>query len=86
MLKYVKRRSFLDLLFAFYQKIYYICVMALNIKEKINKKDSKVSFTEEEVVYLLELIKKSKFKGEDVQLVYEIAVKLTLLHNIFTNN
>lgn len=50
------------------------------ILNKITKKaetDTKnVSFTKEELEFLLKTIANSTFNGKDVQLVYDVAVKL----------
>ena len=50
------------------------------ILNKVTKKaetdDAKITLTKEELEFLLNTIAKSTFNGKDVQLVYDVAVKL----------
>ncbi len=43
---------------------------------KENKKSDNEVFSKEELEFLLQLISESTFKGNDVQLVFETAVKI----------
>ena len=43
---------------------------------KQNKKSDNEVFSKEELEFLLQLISESTFKGNDVQLVFETAVKI----------
>ena len=52
-------------------------------KESLNNEKNEVIFELEEARYLLSLIAKSDFSGKDVQIVYNIAVKL---QDIIKNN
>jgi hypothetical protein len=52
-------------------------------EESLNNEKNEVIFELEEARYLLSLIAKSDFSGKDVQIVYNIAVKL---QDIIKNN
>ena len=51
-------------------------VMASLQQLKQNKKSDNEVFSKEELEFLLQLISESTFKGNDVQLVFETAVKI----------
>jgi len=51
-------------------------VMASLHQLKQNKKSDNEVFSKEELEFLLQLISESTFKGNDVQLVFETAVKI----------
>jgi hypothetical protein len=51
-------------------------VMASLQQLKQNKKSDTEVFSKEELEFLLQLISESTFKGNDVQLVFETAVKI----------
>jgi len=51
-------------------------VMASLQQLKENKKSDNEVFSKEELEFLLQLISESTFKGNDVQLVFETAVKI----------
>lgn len=48
------------------------------LKKAISKKSAKAEnqFNEEEIEFLLKMLAECKFSGKDVQLVYNVAVKL----------
>ena len=54
-----------------------------NEKIEVNEPigNSPPTFTRDEIIWLMNLIKDSTFKGQDVQLVYESVVKLQLMLN-----
>ena len=54
-----------------------------NEKNEVNEASVNIppTFTRDEIIWLMNLIKDSTFKGQDVQLVYESVVKLQLMLN-----
>jgi hypothetical protein len=56
-------------------------VMA-SLKDVANKNTNKnIDLTEEEIVFLLSTLKNSKFKGSQVEILYNVAIKLQNLYN-----
>jgi hypothetical protein len=56
-------------------------VMA-SLKDVVNKNTNKnIDLTEEEIVFLLSTLKNSKFKGSQVEILYNVAIKLQNLYN-----
>lgn len=46
------------------------------LTKKAETNDAEITFTKEELEFLLKTIANSTFNGKDVQLVYDVAVKL----------
>lgn len=60
-------------------------VMA-SLKDVTNKNDKKLDLTEEETIFLLSTLKNSTFKGSQVEILYNIALKLQNYYNSITKN
>lgn len=60
-------------------------VMA-SLKDVANKNDKKLDLTEEEIIFLLSTLKNSTFKGSQVEVLYNIALKLQNHYNNLTKN
>ena len=53
-----------------------------SLKDVANKNTNKnIDLTEEEIVFLLSTLKNSKFKGSQVEILYNVAIKLQNLYN-----
>ena len=57
-----------------------------SLKDIVNKHDKKLDLTEEETIFLLSTLKTSTFKGSQVEILYNIALKLQNHYNNLTKN
>lgn len=55
-----------------------------NIKNIINKDNKKLDLNEEEIIFLLSTLKNTTFKGSQVEILYNIALKLQNYYNNIT--